>query len=105
MIQYLLTDAQILEVLKDSLAKQIATLLSVHRWYLSDASKAVHESSLDEVANHMRDFEKAIDELQNSTEKQLKNLAESSQSMIQLVLLLPVHFRKYRTHNKDRSST
>ena len=91
MIQYLLIDAQILEAFKDSLAKQIATLLSFHHWYLSESSRAVHESSLVEVGKAMHEFKNASDELQSSTEKQLKNLAESSQSMIQLVLLLPVH--------------
>ena len=76
-----------LEVLKDSLAKQVATLLSAHHWYLSESSGAVHELSLSEVQKKMRNFKKKSDNLQTSIEKQLKDLAESSQSMIQLVLL------------------
>ena len=91
MIQYLLIDAQILEVLKDRLAKQSATLLSFHQWYLSESARAVHESPLEEVRQQMHEFKNASDELQISAEKQLKNLAESSQSMIQLVLQLQIH--------------
>ena len=104
-IQYLLVDAQTLEVLKDSLAKQVATLRSFRHWYLSESSRAVHESPLDEVKKQMQEFENASGELQSSAETQLKDLAELSQSMIQLVILLLVRLRKDRPHSSDRNST
>ena len=86
LIQHLLIDAQLLEILKENLTKQIETLHSFRDWYQSESARALHELPLDEVRNKMDDFEKATDELRTTTEKQLGNLTESSQNMIQLVL-------------------
>lgn len=86
LIQYLLNDAQILEILTENLTKQIETLQLFREWYQSESARALHELPLDEVRNKMAELERASHELQTTTEKLLRNLTESSQNMIQLVL-------------------
>ena len=50
--------------------------------------RALHEVPLDEVRNKMGELERASYELQTTTERFLRSLTESSQNMIQLVLLV-----------------
>ena len=86
LIKDLLNDAQILEILRENLTKQIDTLHKFRNWYQSDSARALHEEPLDEVRNKMGELESASYELQMKTERFLRSLTESSQSMIQLVL-------------------
>ena len=85
LIQYLLIDAQLLEILKENLWRQIETLHLFRDWYQSESARALHELPLDEERKKMCEFEKASDELRTTTETHLKGLTESSQNMIQLV--------------------
>ena len=86
LIQDLLNDAQLLEILRENLTKQIDTLHNFRDWYQSESARALHEVPLDEVRNKMGELERAGNELQTTTERFLKLLTESSQNMIQLVL-------------------
>ena len=86
LIQYLLNDAQLLEILTTNLTKQIENLQSFRIWYQSEPARALHETPLDEVKARMAELEEATHKLQATSEERLRNLNQASQNMIQLVL-------------------
>ena len=85
LIRYLLNDAQLLEILKDDLTKQIETFHSFRRWYESESARAIHEMPLEGVRKVMAQLKGENDGLEMMSEAELRRLAESFQSMIQLV--------------------
>ena len=97
LIQDLLNDAQLLEILRENLTKQIDTLHKFRTWYQSESARALHELPLEEVRIKMAELETMSHKLQKTTEKELKNLTESSQSMIQLVLPFPNALKMVKT--------
>ena len=90
LIQDLLNDAQLLEILRENLTKQLDTLQKFRTWYRSESAIALHELPLHEVRVKMNRFGRKVHELRTTTERLLRNLTESSQNMIQLVLLFPI---------------
>ena len=86
LIQYLLNDAQLLEILTTNLTKQIEYLQLFRIWYQSESAKALHETPLDEVKAKMAELADITHELQATSEERLRNLNQASQNMIQLVL-------------------
>lgn len=86
LIQYLLIDAKLLEILKENLTEQFQTLESFRVWYQSESARALHELPLDEVRIKMENLKSANLELRMTTEEKLRELTESSQNLIQLVL-------------------
>ncbi|KAM0800737.1 ankyrin repeat-containing domain protein [Usnea florida] len=93
-IQELLNDAQLLEILRENLTKQIDTLQKFRYLYQSESWRALHELPLDEVKRKMLKLERASIELQRTAEKLLRGLTESSQNMIQLVSLIPTPHKR-----------
>lgn len=89
LVQRLLNDAQLLESLKDNLKKQVQSLVSFHKNYSSDAWRALHEQPSDQLTEFMKKFEDDINDLKRECEEQLNTFSESSQNIIQLVIILP----------------
>ena len=85
LIRYLLNDAQLLEILKDDLRKQIETFRSFRTWYESESARAIHEMPLEGVRKVMAELKVKSADLEMMSEAELRRLAESFQSMIQLV--------------------
>ena len=94
LIQDLLNDAQLLEILRENLTRQIDTLEKFRDWYQSESARALHELPLDEVRIKMVELGRASHELQTTAERLLRSLTESSQNMIQLVLLIPTAYKR-----------
>lgn len=105
LIQRLLNDAQLLELLKDNLKKQVQSLVSFHYNYGSVAWRALHEQSNDQQTAVMKRFEDDIQDMRRECEEQLAALSESSQNIIQLVIISPRAIKAAESDNSFRNST
>jgi hypothetical protein len=89
LIQRILKDAQLLELLKANLKKQVQSLVSFHKSYGSDEWRALHEQSSYQLQEFMKRFGDDIDDMKKECDEQLAALSESSQNIIQLVIMFP----------------
>jgi hypothetical protein len=103
LIRRLLNDAQLLELLEDNLKKQVQSLLSFH--YNYDAWGALHEQSNDPKTEVMKKFKDSIQNMEKECEEQLAVLSNSSQNIIQLVIISPRAIKAAESDNNYRNST
>jgi hypothetical protein len=74
-----------LEVLHDNLEKQVETLQTFRRQYLSESWRVLYEQPSDQIMAEMHKFGSEVDILGKDGEEKLKNLTSLSQNIIQLV--------------------
>ncbi|KAF7510343.1 hypothetical protein GJ744_006839 [Endocarpon pusillum] len=101
LIRLLLEDAQLLELLKSNLKKQVQSLLSFHSDY--DAWGALHEQSNDLKTELMNRFKDEIQSMGKECEETLAVLWDSSQNIIQLEFNLTSITEAQKSTSTNRS--
>ncbi|ERF69382.1 hypothetical protein EPUS_05927 [Endocarpon pusillum Z07020] len=103
LIGYLLNEVQLLEALHNNLKKQLETLQTFHRQYLSDSWKVLYEQPSDQVREVMDKFRDEIEILEKNGENKVKSLTDLSQNVIQLEFNLTSISEAQKSTSTNRS--